>query len=155
MTPVAWPRRFLARIVGASLLSSQTYESVAKDRTAFADGAVILALACAASGVGAIGLSIEELNGGAGPVFVSGFLSNLMTWGLWTFAAIVVAALFVQIMPETHVLLGFLRTSLLAQAPVLFRVLGLVPVFDQWAIILILAWQFAAMTVAVRQGFGF
>jgi hypothetical protein len=145
--------RFLSRLFRGASLSSDAYNDVADDDTAVIDGIIILMLASVASGAGAIGLSIDELHNGGGSIFVSAFLANLMSWILWALTSVIVTSLFVQAIPSLHLGLRFLRTSLLAQAPVILRLLGFVPVFGPWAIIIVLAWQFAAMTVAVRQAF--
>ena len=147
--------RFLSRLFRGTSLSSDAYNDVAEDSTAVIDGIFILVLASVASGAGAIGLSIDELHNGGGSIFISAFLANLMSWILWALTSVIVTSLFVQAIPDLDLGLRFLRTSLLAQAPVILRLLGFVPVFGPWAIIIVLAWQFAAMTVAVRQAFRF
>jgi len=146
--------RFASRVVGALRLSRHAYEDVATDGMSLPQGALVLIAAAVASGAGAIGLSTETLNGGPGTVFVSGMFSALFAWLLWTVSTMVAAGILDRGVPEKRIWGRMFRASLFAQAPVVFWVVGFVPVIDKYAILVILAWQVAAMTVAVRQAFG-
>jgi hypothetical protein len=137
---------FLARIVGAARLNSATYDEVKSDQTATLQSLLAVVMAALAVGTGLkVGL-------GYLPLFV---VSWGVAWGTWVFL-IYVLGVTVFNRPAAEGDWGQLvRTAGFAQAPVVFQVLGIFSIAQFGLVAAVTVWQFATMTMAVRETFNY
>ena len=143
-------RRFLRRVVGATVLDTSIYEEVEADRGATAQALAVVVVSSLAAGVGARGF------GGGDAAAVTFFSAvALMAWAAW---ALLVYEIGARIMPEpqTRADVGeLLRTTGFATAPGVLRVFGLLPGMTLPVFAVSAVWMLAAMVVGVRQALDF
>jgi hypothetical protein len=130
-------------MIGAAKLEVPIYEEVEHDPNAIGQAMGVVALAAVASGIGSLG--------GGSVGFVTGIVSALVGWFLWSAIIFLVGT---KLMPEpqTKADLGqLLRTLGFAASPGVLNVLAIVPFFGWLVRIGVMAWQIVATVVAVRQ----
>ena len=137
---------FFRRFIGALALDSMAFEDIEADRRAAMQSVLVVMLACAAAGVGALGLGV------AGPAgFVTGMILALGAWLVWiTF----VAAIGTLTLPEpqtSSTLPELLRTLGFAAAPGVFLAFAALPSAAPLVIGVVIVWMIAADVIAMRQ----
>jgi hypothetical protein len=137
---------FLRRLIGALVLDPGTYEDIESDRRAGMQSVAVVALACAAGGVGSMGLGLS------GPVGVfTGAIVVLGAWLVWVGVVATIGTIALA-EPETHSdRRELLRTLGFASAPALFLAFAAMPTAAPFVIALVLMWMIAAAVVGVRQ----
>lgn len=134
---------FADRIQGAARLDVATYEEVEADESATGQALVVVALAAASSGIGAIGGGFYH--------FFLGLLGPIIGWLVFAVVIFVIGGM-VFPEPRTKADAGeVLRTVGFASSPGLLYFLGLIP-FVGWIVSFAIAvWVLIATVVAVRQ----
>ena len=134
---------FMDRIVGAARLDVATYEEVEADESAIGQALVVVALAAASSGIGAIGGGVYA--------FFLGILGPVIGWLVFAVAVFLIGGMLLP-EPGTKADAGeVLRTVGFASSPGLLYFLGVIP-FLGWLISLgIAVWVLIATVIAVRQ----
>jgi hypothetical protein len=138
--------RFLSRVTGAALLSTQAYEDVEADRSATPQAVGVVLLSSLSAGVGALG----PLD--ARPAALVGI--SLLAFAVWFVWALLTLQIGSRILPSagTHADLGeLLRVTGFASAPGILRIVGVVPGSTTAVFAVTLIWMLMAMVVGVRQ----
>jgi hypothetical protein len=136
-------RSFPARLLGALKLDASVYEEVEHDPSALAQAALVVGLAGLARGIGA--LAQEGLGG-----VVAGLAGGFLIWGV---CAAVIWLIGVKSFGYTSDFRELLRTLGFAAAPLLWLVIGAVPL----ELVARVAWPIAhglailALVIAARQ----
>ena len=147
-------------MTGAAALNSRTFDEVRADKSAIIGALVVVVLAGLATGLG-LGVRIVGL-----PVYLAGWGFSWATWVLLVY--LLAVTIFrpgpateprpedAAAEPEPGMLI---RAAGFAQSPALFQVFGVIPGLGITGYNLVFGvatlWQFAAMTVAVRQALGY
>jgi hypothetical protein len=155
-------RSFAARILRASLLHVDTYEEVEADRSALAQAALVVLLACFAALAG-FWLRLElghELPPGALPLplqLTVIFLEPLVLWTAGSAFAFMVGSSFFRGRHTETDYAEVLRTMGFAFAPSLLAALAFVPPDPLGFAVLAASrvWTFVACVVAIRQALDF
>ena len=137
------------RMVGAARLDASAYQDVEHDRTATIQAAMVVTLAGAAAGFGQ-GYSASGPAAMLGAALL-GAVHALVGWYVWALVSLFIGAkLF-----NAHADKGSMLRSLgFATAPLLFTVLGFVPILGWFIIRIAFVWVLVAGVVAVRQTLG-
>lgn len=134
---------FTDRILGAARLDAATYEEVEADESATVQALLVVALAAASSGIGA-------LSGGVYHFFL-GLLGPIIGWLIYAVVVFVVGGM-VFPEPGTKADAGeVLRTVGFASSPGLLYFLGLIPFIGGLISLAIAVWVLVATVIAVRQ----
>jgi hypothetical protein len=134
---------FKDRILGAARLDVATYEEVEADEGATVQALVVVAVAAASSGVGAIGGGVYS--------FFLGILGPIIGWLVFAVAVFLIGGM---VLPEpgTKADAGeILRTVGFASSPGLLYFLGLIPFLGLLISLGIALWVLVATVIAVRQ----
>lgn len=135
--------RFLQRILKAALLNRAIYEQIETDRSATGQAFLVVLLASAAAGLGAI-----ENHGPMGILWHT--VHGVILWYVWAYATYFIGTRFLST-PETSADHGeLLRTIGFSSAPGLLRVFGLIPPITGLVFVVSGLWMLASMVVAVR-----
>jgi hypothetical protein len=134
---------FIRRVVLAAKLDPEIYEEVEADPAAFVQAAAVVALSGIAMVVGITGrFNSSDLVAGLGLAFLG--------WAAWSAAAFAIGA-WILPEPQTRVNWGeLLRTTGFACAPGMLSILGLLPVFTGFIVLVASLWMVIAFEVAVR-----
>ena len=135
---------FSQRMVGAAKLELSIYKEVRADTQATAQALGVVALSSIAQGI------VAFAQGG-----IRGFAlrtaTSLVVWLVWALVVYLVGAKIIP-EPQTRSDIGeVLRTTGFAASPGLLWVLGLVPGLGFLTVVVVSAWMFLAMVIAVRQ----
>jgi hypothetical protein len=134
---------FTDRMIGAARLNPATYEEVEADTTATTQALGVVVLSAVAAGIGGIR--------GGGMMLVGSLIISLVGWVIWALMAYVIGT---KLLPEPQTkadLNEVLRTTGFAQAPGVFRILGIIPFLGVLFNFLIAIWMLVAMVIAIRQ----
>jgi hypothetical protein len=141
---------FFRRLIGALVLDAGAYEDIESDRHAGMQSLLVVALACAAGGVGSMGLGLTGLAG-----VVTGGIVVLGAWLVWVGVVATIGTVALA-EPETHSnRRELLRTLGFASAPALFLAFAAMPAAAPFVIAVVLVWMIAAAVVGVRQALDF
>lgn len=142
------------RMIRAARLDVSLYEEVESDERATTQALTVVALSSICSG---IGTAVRQAMAGHGPGgiglgLVSGLVSALIVWGIWSGITYFVG---------TTVFRGsasygeLLRTIGFSNAPGILLILSFIPVLGGLLSFIVFFWQLIAMVVAVRQALDF
>jgi len=142
------------RMIRAARLDVSLYEEVESGERATMQALTVVALSSICSG---IGTAVREAMAGHGPGgiglgLISGLVSALIVWGIWSGITYFVG---------TTVFRGsasygeLLRTIGFSNAPGVLLILSFIPVFGGFLSFVVFFWQLVAMVVAVRQALDF
>ncbi len=135
---------FTQRIIGAATLDVHTYEEIEHDRNATGQAAGVVAIAAAASAIGALGPAGGSLIGGTITAFVG-----------WAVCAGVTLAIGTWLFGGTADLGEMLRTLGFANAPGILYIFGFLPFLGGLIGLVVLPWMLACGVVAIRQALDF
>ncbi len=132
------------RMIGAAMLSVNTYEEVEADTNATPQAMVVVVISSLAAGIGSL-----RHGGLSGLLF--GTIAALIGWAIWAGLTFVIGTKLLP-EPQTKSDVGeLLRTIGFAQSPGVFRILGIIPIIG-WLISLVASlWMLVATVIAVRQ----
>ncbi len=135
---------FSQRMVGAAKLEVSIYKEVRADTQATGQALGVVVLSSIAQGI------VAFPQGG-----IRGFAlrtaTSLVVWLVWALVVYLVGAKIIP-EPQTRSDIGeVLRTTGFAASPGLLWVLGLVPGLGFLTVVVVSAWMFLAMVIAVRQ----
>ena len=134
------------RMVGTSLLNSNTIEELEHDRGATVQAGIIVVLTAISAGIG--GLFANEMS------VVDAFIAlivGLLSWAVWASSTWLVGTTILRT-PETQADWGQMaRGTGFAQSPGVFNFLAFVPWIGGLIVLILFFWRMAAMVVAVRQ----
>jgi len=139
---------FVRRLVGAALLSANTYEDVEADRGATGEALLVVVLASVAAGVGARGAF------GAAPTLRYLAVASTLSVTAWAIFAVLTFQIGSRLLPArtTRTDVGeLLRTLGFAAAPGLLQVFAIFGAPAPWIFGGAILWTLAASVVAVRQ----
>ena len=139
---------FSQRMLGAAKLDVRIYKEVKGDTTATGQAMTVVVLSSIAQGIAAFALG--GIRG-----FALGTATALVGWCVWAATVYLIGS---KILPEpqTRSDIGELvRTTGFAASPGLLRVLGFVPGLGFLTVVVVSAWIFLAMVIAVRQAFDY
>ena len=140
---------FPHRLMGASVLDTDTYEEVEADRGATTQALLVVLASSLAGGIGASGF-MQNRDAIVHGVFIWSAVS-LIAWAAWALLVFEIGGRLLP-EPETSVDVGeLLRTIGFSAAPGMLRVFGVVPELALPVFILTTLWMLVAMVVAVRQ----
>jgi hypothetical protein len=133
----------ISRMIGAALLHAPTYEDVEADTSATRQAMSVVVIAGVAAGIATF-----PSNGINGIFF--GVVTGVVGWAIWAYITFLIGtAIFKE--PQTNANWGQLaRTLGFAQAPGVFKVVGIIPMLGPYLILAISIWQFVCMVTAVR-----
>ena len=134
----------IGRMIGAARLDVHIFEEVEADTSATRQALLVVAIVALATGIGSAG------TGGLGGIVV-GILVAVAGWAIWAWTVYLIGT---KILPahETHANWGQLaRTLGFAQSPGILKVFGVVPIVGAIILLVVSAWMFVAMVIAVRQ----
>lgn len=137
---------FFSRFIGALALDPSAFEDIERDRHADLESMLVLLMACAAGGVGAIGAG--DTSGGG---FVIGAVMVLGAWLVW---AGLIGAIGTTILADTQTrsdVHELLRVLGYATAPGVFLSLAAMRTAAPLLIVVVSAWIVAAAVLGVRQ----
>lgn len=130
-------RPFIGRMIGAATLDVSVYEEVEADTTATGQAAGVVAIAAAASAIGA-------LHGN----FIGAIIGQLVGWGLW---ALVTYLIGVNLFGGKATWGELLRTLGFAQAPNVFLAIAFIPLLGWIVRGIVGIWVLITGFVAIRQ----
>ncbi len=136
-------KRFLRRTWKAALLDRETYEEVETDRSATGQAFLVVLLASAAAGIGAI-----ENHGPMGILWHT--VHGVILWYIWAYVTYFVGT---RLLPtrETSADHGeLLRAIGFSSAPGLLRVFGVISPTTGLVFVICGLWMLVSMVVAVR-----
>lgn len=137
---------FTERLIGAAKLEVRTYEEVEADTTATGQAMAVVILSSVAAGVGIMGFGPGGLT-----TFLVGTMAALIRWVAWAFLTYFIGT---RLLPEPRTradLPELLRTTGFAQSPGILLVVGVVPGFAPFILVIVMVWWLMAMVIAVRQ----
>ena len=137
-------RSMVDRMVRACRLDVHIFEEVEADTLATRQALSVVVLVALATGIASLGTT------GIIGLFV-GVVAAIAGWGIWAWIVYLIGT---KILPTqaTHADWGQLARALgFAQAPGIFRVLGVIPVVGPSILLVVSIWMLVAMVVAVRQ----
>jgi hypothetical protein len=141
---------FFRRFLGALSLDPGAFEDIEASRSADVQAMVVLLAACAAGGIGAIGLGVT------GP---AGFVvSALIVLGAWLVWAGLIAALGTTAMADVDTrsdVHELLRVLGYAAAPGVFLAFAAMRSVAPLMVLLVIVWMIAAAVLGVRQALDF
>jgi len=137
-------RSLTGRMVGAALLSVDTYEDVEHDESATGQAAAVVAMAAVAQGVAASGQGTVGI--------VGGVVGGLLAWLVWSGVTYLVGD---RLFGGTADWGELLRTLGFAHAPALLLLLAVVPLFGVLVRIVVSLWMLVAGFLAIRQALDF
>jgi len=142
---------FQDRVIGALKLQPNTFEEVENDTTATGQAATVVVAAAVSRGLVSL-IWLGSLGFSSG---VTGFLLTLVLAPIgWAIGSWVLLMVGTKIMPgkNTQADLGqLLRVTGFACAPVLFGILGVVPILGILVGLALAIWQLIAMVIGVKQ----
>ena len=138
--------QMVERMLGASLLNSDTYEDVEHDRGATIQAALVVILVSISGAIGGALSGDTSIVSG----IILGVVSGFVWWALWAAGCWIVGTTILNT-PNTSADWGELARGIgFAQTPGLLSVLTLIP-YVGWVIgAVIFVWRFVAMLMAVR-----
>ena len=138
--------QMVERMLGASLLNSDTYEDVEHDRGATIQAALVVILVSISGAIGGALSGDTSIVSG----IILGVVSGFVWWALWAAGCWIVGTTILNT-PNTSADWGELARGIgFAQTPGLLSVLTFIP-YVGWAIgVVIFVWRFVAMLMAVR-----
>ena len=134
----------IGKMIGAARLDVHIFEEVEADTSATGQALLVVALVALATGIGSAG------TGGLGDIAV-GIVVAVAGWAIWAWTVYLIGT---KILPahETQANWGQLaRTLGFAQSPGILKVFGAVPIVGAIILLVVSAWMFVAMVIAVRQ----
>ena len=136
----------LQRMLGAVMLSSNTYEDVEHDRGAMVQALGVVVIVAIATAVGGVLDAGEEWIRGVG----FGVIRGVLLWALWALGAWIVGSTILKTSATKANWGELARGTGFAQTPGLLNALAFLDDFGRPILIVVVIWQFAAMLVAVR-----
>ena len=135
---------FTQRMIGAATLDVRTYEEIEHDRNATGQAAGVVAIAAAASAIGALGP--------AGGPLIGGIITAFVGWAVWAAITLVIGS---WLFKGTADLGEMLRTLGFASAPGILYILGILPFLGGLIFLVVGPWMLACGVVAIRQALDF
>ena len=137
-------KRFVKRILGASLLDANTYEEVEADNSANIEAPIVVVLSAIATGIGSIGNS-----GVSGILWHS--LAAVALWYIWAYVTYFIGTRFLPTSETVADHGELLRTIGFSSAPGILRLLMVIPPIAFPVFVLTMIWMLVSMVIAVRQ----
>lgn len=128
------------RMIGAALLSVDTYEEVEHDQTATGQAAGVVALAAVARAIGAIG-------DGSG-VMIGGLVAAIVGWLIWSGVTYLIGD---KLLGGEATWGEVLRAVGFAHSPGLLAVFGFIPLLGGLVALAVAAWLLIAGFIGLRQ----
>jgi hypothetical protein len=137
-------RSIAARMKGAALLDIATYEEVEADATITGQAAIVVAIAAAASAIGAIGSEDSDV--------LAALVGGLANWAVYAGLTYLIGD---KLLGGTATWGELLRTLGFAQAPGVFLALAVIPWLGSVVRVVVAFWLLATGFVAIRQALDF
>ncbi len=132
------------RMIGAAMLSVNTYEEVEADTNATPQAMAVVVISSLAAGIGGI------RHGGITGLLV-GTVAALVGWAICAGLCYLIGTKMLP-EPQTRADVGeLLRTIGFAQSPGILRILGIIPLLGWLVSIVASLWMLVATVIAVRQ----
>lgn len=137
----------LGRMIGAARLSAKTFEEVEDDSGATIQALVVVMLVSLFSGIGSYLSGYVSLF----DAVIFGVDRGVFSWAVWALVTLIVGTVILK-GPDTDADWGELaRVTGFAQTPGLLNIFSFIYAAELYIWLGALLWQFAAMTVGVRQ----
>jgi hypothetical protein len=137
------------RMIRAARLEVPLYEEVEADLTATNQALLVVVLVALAAGIGqAIGATLSGNSRALLGLLVSGVLSALISWAVWSYVVYFVGTRFFG---GTATYGELLRTLGFAQAPRVLAILSFIPVLGGIIALVAAIWTLVASFIATRQ----
>lgn len=136
---------FTQRIIGAATLDVRTYEEIEHDRNATGQAAGVVAIAAAASAIGALGPA-------GGSPLIGGTITAFVGWAVWAGVTLAIGS---WLFGGTADMGEMLRTLGFANAPGILYIFGFLPFLGGLISLVVLPWMLACGVVAIRQALDF
>ena len=132
--------------MGVLVLDAGTFEEIEADRHAAMQSVLVVALACLAGGIAALGLGLTGVAG-----FATGAIISLGAWMVWAAAITTIGTVALPEPATRSDLVEILRVLGFAAAPGVFIAFAAMRSFAAPALILVAVWTIAAAVIGVRQ----
>jgi hypothetical protein len=137
------------RMIRAARLEVPLYEEVEADLTATNQALLVVVLVAVAAGVGqAIGATLSGNSRAILGLLISGVLSALISWAVWSYVVYFVGTRFFG---GTATYGELLRTLGFAQAPRVLAIFSFIPVLGGIIVLLAAIWSLVASFIGTRQ----
>lgn len=134
---------FIARVIGAARLNSESYEEVEADKSATGPAIAVVVVSSLAAAIG---------SGAVDPRSIAGMLvAAILSWLIWVFLTLFIGT---QLLPgkETQADFGqVLRTTGFSASVGILRIFGALPVVGLPIFVLVTVWMLFTFVVAIRQ----
>ncbi|MEQ9399537.1 MAG: YIP1 family protein [Longimicrobiales bacterium] len=129
----------VARMIGAAMLSTDTFEEVEHDETATGQAATVVAMVAAASAIGASGSGLFAAGWAAGAAVVG--------WAVWAGLTFVIGT---KLFDGRATWGEVMRAIGFAQAPGILLILGILPLMGLWLWVVPI-WMMIAGFIGLRE----
>jgi hypothetical protein len=134
----------VARMMGAAMLDTDTYEQVEADSSATGQAAAVVAMVAVASAIGSAGEGLSAV--------ISGPIGSLVGWLVWAGVTYLIGD---KLLGGTATWGELLRTIGFAQSPGVLYLLGVLPLVGGLVRPVVAVWMLVAGIIAIRQALDF